>query len=190
MLHVGTGDSTSAPWGGNDIVRVTNLLPDVIADPENLWDIMLDESVANGVCQYADGTPGRVDESGSVVSERCEENQITTYTVSTNDQARYGGALEDVGSDGGGRLNDRASVHGCGTMWTNTNREGIIMSNAGDKPSDCAGTGGDTVFWGWYAADGECPTYGCSTNMHVGTPCNCDDPAADPMKRYNLLFMR
>ena len=143
--------------------RIIDLHEEVITDPTNLWDVELDE---DGIGE-------------------CTTEAVTTRDLDGVDLAQ---------SDGGAVLYDGAAIIGDGAFWTNDVRNGASFSNAGSGVThDCAGTGNDTVYWTWKAADGSFDDHGCGAGagyLQLGTGCYPTGTWQKPTYRYNLMFMR
>ncbi len=143
--------------------RIIDLHAEVIADPSNLWDVELDE---DGVGE-------------------CTLDAITTRDLDGVDLGN---------SDGGAILYEGSAIIGDGAFWTNDKRNGASFSNAGaGVPWNCTGTGHDTVYWSWRAADDSLDDHGCGAgagHLQLGTGCAQAGTWQKPTYRYNMMFMR
>jgi len=151
LMSVGTDHGQ--PWAFG---RINKIIGEVKDNPENLWDINLEEN-----------------------AQLCASNAVITQNLK---------GVNFPTVDGTQSLSERTILTGLDTFWTNNNRAGAAFSNAGAQ--GCTGTGSDTVYWAWVAADDSEDDHGCSTGSIVGTGCGQASNWTPPTHRYNLMFMR
>ena len=161
ILNAGSDDGEPS-W---DLVSILNIVPEIQADPTNLWD-----------AQYDDPADG---------SWTCDP----TKRIDTFDES-----LKPVSNQFGCGVSNRYYVQDDNNAFFATrDRPGASFSNMAGGADSCTGTGSDTVHWCWPdGQDGSGCNYGCCT-INIGTGCHSniqDYPTYQPTHRYNLMFMR
>lgn len=171
-MHAGSDQPTAEdPFPDSTNVRFTNIMADVVTNPDNLFDTSFDDR------------------------GRCTERVISTYN-STWEQIFLDGQgdprtpgsqpfLQDLGSG--------TCMSGDGHHFCSSNREGARFSNGGG--GTCTGSEADSIYWAWDADQ-----HGCNNALRIGTGCArrhssrvafglSDNGEALPTFRYNFLLV-